>query len=201
MDFKEVVKRRRMVRNYTGEPVAEAALDRVMRVARKAPSAGFSQGQYFVVVTQQETRSAIARLAGEDEYVADGFEPWMSRAPVHVVVCVREDDYHERYNERDKLNADGTEMEWPVPYWFVDVGGSMLLLLLAAVDEGLGAGFFGWHRLAGLHELLDIPPEVTPIGVVTLGHPAPEQRAGSAARGWKPFEEVVFQERWGRASK
>ena len=196
MEFVEVVRRRRMVRNYRPDAIRREVIERIVATARRVPSAGFSQGHYLVVVTAPETRRAIADLAGEPEYVASGFDPWMSTAPVHVVVCVSEPDYHARYREPDKLEADGSEVDWPVPYWYVDVGGCLLMLLLAAVDEGLAAGFFGVHRLSGLRELLGIPAAVTPIGVVTIGHPAPDRRSGSLARGWKPLEEVVHWDRW-----
>ena len=72
-----------------------------------------------------------------------------------------------------------------------------MLLLLAAVDEGLAAGFFGVHRLEGLSAALGLPADVDPIGVVTLGYPAPDRRSGSLDRGWKPLGEVVHKERWG----
>lgn len=196
MEFVEVVRRRRMVRSYRPDSVDPEVIDRIVATAQRAPSAGFSQGQYLVVVTDRATRAAIAELGDEQHYVADGFPAWMSGAPVHVVVCVSEADYHARYREPDKLEEDGSEMDWPVPYWYVDVGATLMLLLLAAVDEGLGAGFFGLHRLPGLKELLGIPDDVTPIGVVTMGHPAPEQRQGSARRGRKPLEQVVHRERW-----
>lgn len=197
MEFAEVVRRRRMVRNYQDRAVDPVAIDRIIAAARKAPSAGFSQGQRFIVITDADTRRAVAELAGEDDYVAQGFDPWMSRAPVHVVVCVRENDYHERYREPDKTGATGEEIEWPVPYWWVDAGATMMLILLAAVDEGLAAGFFGFHRLDGLRDTLRIPEDVSPIGIVTLGYPAPDRRSGSVARGWKDPEGIVHRERWG----
>lgn len=196
MELREAVRERRMVRNYRDEPVSRDLVERLTDLARRAPSAGFSQGQYFVVVTEQELRTRIAEIAEEEHYVSLGFPPWISRAPVHVVVCTREDDYHERYREPDKIDADGSEIEWPVPYWYVDAGASLMLMLLGAVDEGLGAGFFGVHRLPGLRELLDIPPDVTPVGVVTLGHPAADQPQGSARRGRKPRAHAVRWERW-----
>lgn len=186
-----------MVRNYTSERVAPDTIRALLEIARKAPSAGFSQGHYFVVVTDDDTRRSIARLADEPAYVAAGLDPWISSAPVHVAVCVREPDYHERYREPDKLGPGGEEVAWPVPYWWVDAGGALMLLLLAVVDRGLAAGFCGFHRLDGLRELLDIPSDVTPVGVVTIGHPAPDRRSGSLARGWKPPGEVVFHGRWG----
>jgi FMN reductase [NAD(P)H] len=195
MEFKEVVARRRMVRNYTDEPVEREAVERILRAAKRAPSAGYTQGQYFVVVTDPATRREIATLSNEDEYVKQGFDPWISSAPVHVVVCVSEADYHRRYREPDKLE-DGKEIEWPVPYWWIDGGAALLLLLLAAVDEELAAGFFGFHRMTGLNELLGIPLEVSPLGVVTIGHPAPDRRSGSLTNRRKPFERVAHWERW-----
>lgn len=195
MQFEEVVKRRRIVRNYTDEPVDPATLERIVDTARRAPSAGFSQGQAFIVVTEQQRRSRIAELADEPAYVAEGFDPWISRAPVHIVVCVSEKVYRDRYSEPDKVAA-GNAQDWPVPYWWVDAGAAMMMLLLAAVDEGLAAGFLGSHAMPELKRELGIPDEVEPIGIVTIGHPAPDRRSGSLARGRKDAAEVVHRETW-----
>lgn len=184
-----------MVRNYLPDPVDPEALQRIVDAGRRAPSAGFSQGQAFVVVTDAETRAAIAELAGEPDYVAAGLDPWISRAPAHIVIAVSEDAYHRRYNEGDKL-VDGEEIEWPVPYWWVDAGASMQNILLAAVDEGLAAGFLGMHAIPRLRELLGIPAEYHPIGIVTVGHPTDDRRSGSLARGWRSTSHVVHNERW-----
>jgi len=197
MDFAEILRHRRMVRNYADEPVDPTALDRILAAARRAPSAGHSQGQSFVVITDPEQRARIARLAGEDEYLAAGFDPWVSRAPVHIVVCVSEERYHARYREPDKLDQQGREIDWPVPYWWVDAGAAVMLLLLAAVDEGLAAGFLGAHAVSELKALLDIPEDVAPVGIVTIGHPAPDRRSRSLRRGRRPVDDVVHYERWG----
>jgi nitroreductase len=196
MEFKEVLSRRRMVRNFTDEPVDREAIERIIRAAKRAPSAGYTQGQYLVVVTEQATRRAIAELSNEAEYVAEGFDPWISSAPAHIVVCINEDDYHRRYQEPDKLDEAGNEIEWPVPYWWIDGGAALMLVLLAAVDEGLAAGFFGFHRMSGLNTLLGIPPEVAPLGVVTLGHPAPDRRSSSLNNRRKPLSRIAHWERW-----
>jgi FMN reductase [NAD(P)H] len=55
VDFAEVMRRRRMVRNYTDEPVSREALERIARAGRRAPSGGFSQGVRVVIVTDPET--------------------------------------------------------------------------------------------------------------------------------------------------
>ena len=197
MEFDEVVRRRRMVRNYLDIPVDDASLDRILDRAGRGPSAGFSQGVSFVVVTDESTRRKIAMLAGEDDYVRQGFDPWISRSPVHVMICVRKGAYFERYREADKGGDDGpqrTEEGWPIPYWWIDAGASMMLLLLAVVDEGLAAGFIGAHTIGAIEELLGIPDDVSPVGIVTIGHPAPDRRSGSLRRGRRA--DTVHRGRW-----
>lgn len=196
MEFRDVVRHRRMVRNYTGEPIERASLDRILDAARRAPSAGHTQGQSFVVVTSTEGRTRIAELAGESEYVDRGFDPWISRAGALIVVCVSESAYHRRYSEPDKTDADGNEIEWPIPFWWVDAGAAMMAILYAAVDEGLGAGFLGVHAIDDLSAELGIPEGVTPIGIVTVGHPAPDRRSGSLARGRRSIDDVIRFETW-----
>ncbi len=196
MELRETVARRRMVRRYRDTPVPRATVRRILDTARRAPSAGFSQGQRFLVITDGGRRAEVAALAGEDAYVDAGFHPWLSAAPVHVVPCVDEQAYRDRYAESDKLGPDA-EPDWPVPYWWLDAGASFMLLLLAAVDEGLAAGFLGVHRLPGLADLLGIPARIHPIGVVTIGHPLRDRRSGSLDRGWHDLDEVVHHETWG----
>ena len=185
-----------MVRNYTDEPVELQSLERIIAAGRRAPSAGFSQGQALVVITEQRARSDVARIAGEEDYVAMGLEPWISRAPVQIVVCVSERVYRDRYSEPDKGSVPPDEQHWPVPYWWIDAGATTMLLLLAAVDEGLAAGFLGSHHMPQLQAYLDIPDDMEPIGIVTIGHPAPDKPSPSLVRGWKPQAEFVHMERW-----
>lgn len=197
MEFGDVIRRRRMVRNYTDEPVDSETLDRILDTGTRIPSAGFSQGVFLVAVTDQEKRSEIARLSGEEDYVGMGMDPWISRAPVHVLVCVSSRVYADRYSEEDKGGPDSPLAKaenWPVPYWWVDGGAAMQNLLLAAVDEGLAAGFLGSHRMPEIKEALGIPDDVSPIGIVTIGHPAPDRRSGSLDRGRRP--DTIHHEGW-----
>lgn len=196
MEFNDVVRQRRMVRNFTAEPVPAATIERILDLARHAPSAGFTQGQSFVVVTQPETKQAIAALCHEESYVEGGFDPFISRAPVLIIPCASEAAYHRRYQEPDKVQDDGTEITWPVPYWYMDIGCAVMVVLLAAVNEGLAAGYAGAHDLDTLRALLNIPAEVTPVGVIPIGHPAPDKRSPSLKRGRKPAAEVVHYEGW-----
>ncbi len=195
MDFSDVLARRRMVRNYTDDPIEPDTLEAVARAALRAPSAGNSQALGVVVVTNPETRRIIADLAGEQSYLDGGFDPWISRAPAHIVISVSEDVYHRRYGEPDKLGPDG-EIAWPVPFWWIDAGAAMMAVLLSAVDHGLGAGFLGVHSLPALADVLGLPEEQKPIGVITLGHPAADKRSGSLDRRPATANVTVHRERW-----
>lgn len=128
--------------------------------------------------------------------MAGGFDPFISRAPAQVVICTNERIYHDRYNEPDKVDAEGNEIAWPVPYWHTDAGCSLMLVLLAAVNEGLVAPFIGVWRQRELQDLLGIPNDYLPIGVVMIGHPAPDTKSGSLKRGHRDLDAIWHRERW-----
>jgi FMN reductase [NAD(P)H] len=191
-----------MVRAYEPEPIPREILERIVGTIRRAPSGGYSQGQRLVVVTDAATRRQIAEAAGEEYYVQQGFAPWISGAPALIAVCTREEDYHERYRQPDKLDQDGGEIEWPVPYWHVDAGKAAMLILLAAIDEGLAAGVFGvgGEGMTRVRDILGLPDEVALVEIITLGRPAaddPSDRLSSrGTRPRKPLDELVRWERW-----
>ncbi|HEY2917203.1 MAG TPA: nitroreductase family protein [Candidatus Limnocylindrales bacterium] len=197
MEFAEVVMKRRAVRRFEDGRVDPEVIERIARLAQRTPSAGFSQGQRLVVVTEPERRREVARIYGEAFY-KDDFGPWVSECAAQFIPCVSADIYHRRYQEPDKTDEDGTEIEWPIPYWWVDIGATMQNVMLAAVDEGLGCGFIGAGR-DGIDELkayLGIPDEFEPIGVMPVGRPLPDVRSPSLKRGWVPFEQFARWERW-----
>ena len=203
MELRALLERRRMVRSYAPRPVEREKLERIAATIRRVPSAGYSQGQRLLLVTDSDARARIAEIAGEEDWVARGNERWISVAPVHAFVLTREDDYHERYQREDKLEVTGgVEVEWPVPYWHVDAGALMMTLLLAAIDEGLAAGFFGLVPEDGARakELLGIPDEMALVGALTIGYPADDSRAAENAsrrtQARKPLDELVRWERW-----
>lgn len=197
MEFADVVRTRRMVRHFKPDPIEPEILDRLLRLAQRAPSAGYTQGQSFVIVTDPQMRKAVARLCGEDEHDEEAFgHPWISEAPVQAIACVSEAAYHQRYQEGDKLREDGTEIEWPVPFWFLDIGCSVMVLLLAAVDTGLAAGYAGILDTSALRDLLGIPDDVTPVGVIPIGYAGEDVRSPSLKRGRRSFESFVHRERW-----
>ncbi len=187
MDWHDVVLRRRMVRRYTGEPVDPVVLERILDAARRGPSAGNTQALTLVVVTDRRARQRVALACGEADHVARGRRPWISSAPVLVVPCTSPAAYAARYAEPDKRG----EPPGDVPWWWVDVGAALMLLLLAATAEGLAAGLLAAPRDA-LVQAVDLAPDEVPLGVVTIGHPHPQERpTGSALRPRRPLDEVV----------
>lgn len=195
MTLYELLKSRRMVRHYTDERIPREALERIAATVRRAPSAGFSQGQRLLVVDDPEL---LAELARDEERDA---EPWFGSAAAHVLVLTREQDYHDRYTRDDKLQ-DGEEIVWPVPYWHVDAGAALMLVLLAALEEGLAAGVYGVQveRQPRYRELFGIPDELAIVAGVTLGRAAPDpewsRRTSCATQRRRTLEELVHWNRW-----
>jgi FMN reductase [NAD(P)H] len=188
-----------MVRHYAREPVERETLERIFATVRHAPSAGYSQGQRLVVVSEQPLLDELASLA--DSSPEERAEPWFGTAAAHIFVLTREDDYHDRYRKEDKLQ-EGAEIEWPVPFWFVDAGAALMLILLAAIDEGLAAGVYGvlGEDEARVRELLKIPPELTIVAGITVGKPAPDPEwsklASRATQRRRPLDELVHWQSW-----
>lgn len=200
MEFQEVVGKRKMVRNYSAEPVARHVVDRLLDNAVRAPSAGFSQGWSFLVL---DTRADIDKywdiFVGDQEWEADGWLRGMRTAPVLIFPCVSKSAYLDRYAESDKGWTDQDQARWPMPYWYMDTAMATMLILQTVVDEGLGACYFGIppHHDAEFRQAFGIPADVEPIGVVSVGHPADGGAKGSGQRrARKPIEEIVHTGRW-----
>jgi nitroreductase len=201
MEFAEVVRRRRMVRTYADRPVPPEVVDKIIKHGLRAPSAGFSQGWGFLVLTEPADRDLYwsVTTGGAAEPVWRG--DWLTRmrnAPVLVVCLANKSAYLERYAEPDKGWTDRSEEHWPVPYWDIDTGFAALLMHLSAVDQGLGSCFFGLpaEAVADFKAAFGVPGEFQPIGTLTVGYRAPDKRSPSLKRGHRPVEEVVHHGRW-----
>jgi nitroreductase len=190
MDFEKVVLKRRMMRSFRPEPVPAHIVRRILRLAQHYPSAGFSQEVSFVVVTDDDMREKLRRL-----------RDLKSDAPVMVIPCVSEKIVHDRYREPDKIRVGGREIDWPVPFWYFDVGCASMLILLAAVNEGLVgaiAGSVGIFKPEQLRTLLDIPDHYEPLGIISIGYPAYDRDvlSPSLKRGRTSFDRFVHYNKW-----
>ena len=198
MELREVLARRRMHRAFLPDPLPEEQIERIAGVIRRAPSGGFSQGGSIVVVTDEAKRRAIADAFGDEHYTANG-RNFIADAPVHMVISANESLYHARYNEADKLAANGgVEITWPVPYWFVDAGALMMLVLMAAIDEGLASAFIGHPDQKRIFdELLGLPEDVVPIGLALIGKPGESPPTGSRLKERQRAKDaLVHRDAW-----
>lgn len=171
-----------MVHAFTEEPLPPGTTERLLRAANRAPSAGFSQGYAFLVLEGKEQCSPLwelVRAADASENATEDADPdtvtVLSRAPLVIVPLACKDIYLERYARPGKGWTDKDEGRWAVPYWYIDTGFTALLTLLAVVDEGLGAVFFGIvpESMASFRVQYGVPAEWTPIGAIAIGHPDP----------------------------
>ena len=142
MEFSDVVMKRRAVRRFEEGGVEREVIERIARLAQRTPSAGFSQGQRLVVVTDRARRREVARICGEEEYEPE-FGPWISECAAQFIPCVSEEIYHRRYREPDKVDEDGARSTGRSPTGGSTSARRCRTIMLAAVDEGLGCGFVG----------------------------------------------------------
>ena len=204
MEFAEVVRRRRMVRAYDPDrPVSPEVVDRIVKHGLRAPSAGFSQGWGFLVLTEPADRdrywTATTRAAGVEPVWRGDWLTRMRDAPVLIVCLSNKSVYLERYAQPDKGWTDRDEAHWPVPYWDIDTGFAALLMHLSSVDEGLGSCFFGLpvQAVQSFKDAFGVPAEFSPIGTLSVGYRlATDKRSPSLKRGHRPVDEVVHHGRW-----
>jgi nitroreductase len=197
LEFQDVVQRRRMVRNFDDRPVPAEVRDRILANAQRAPSAGFSQGWAFLVLDGHRETAPFWDAMFEDDAARRAFR-WagLFRAPLLIVPLSHKQAYLDRYAEPDKGWTDRDERHWPVPYWDIDTGFSALLMLLTAVDAGLGALFFGIFKPDAFRAAFGIPEDYVPIGALAIGWPLPDEPSPSLRRGRKRATDVIHLGRW-----
>lgn len=199
MEFQEVVRRRKMVRRFEARALPQDVKGRILRNAQRAPSAGFSQGWAFLAIDDAEQLGRFWEVAVVNDPRAGSATPELRNAGLVVVPLSNKSAYLARYSQPDKQwTPMADERNWPAPYWDIDTGMASLLMLLTAVDAGLGALFFG--ILKEYHEPFrrefGVPEEYHPIGAIAIGY-VPEQEQGPRVLpGRRPLEEVVHNNRW-----
>jgi nitroreductase len=157
MDFETVVKRRRMCREYPDRDVPQAKVNRILDLASRYPSAGHTEPQEFIVVRDQQVKEDLAHAALDQMFVA--------QAPLVIVVISDVRRSARRYGERG------------VHYFSIIDGAFVaMLVLLAVVDEGLGACFVGSFYDQEVQDVLGLPRDVRPIGIIPIGYCAEEPR-------------------------
>ncbi len=199
MDFREVVRRRKMCHAFEQRPVERAVIDDLLDIARRGPSAGFAQGTDFVVLDTPESVARFWALT-EDPRFPNEPDELVLGPPVLVLALSDPERYLDRYRQPDKIAFGLGEADaWPVRFWDTDTAMACMLLLLAAVDTGLGGWLFGVaHGEGALRAELAIPADRPIISVIGLGHPAvdPNPRGSALTRSRRPLADVVHWNGW-----
>lgn len=193
MELRDAIRSRRMIRSYDPDrPIPREVLDGLLELAVFAPSAGYSQGWHFLILADI-TSTRTFWTATTDDGPPDEWLQRLQTAPALIVCFSDKDVYLDRYAEPDKGWADRSEERWPVPYWDVDTGMAALLILLGATDLGLASCLFGIpaERWNAVRAAFGVPDRLRPVGVVSLGHPAPDRRSPSLRRGRRSYRAVV----------
>jgi nitroreductase len=148
------------------------------------------------VLTEASDREAFWRLTAEAE---TAWLRGMQTAPVLILVWTSEEAYLDRYAEPDKGWTDRDPSRWSAPYWFVDAGMASMAALLSAVDQELGACFFGipTDRISAVRERFQVPASQLSVGVLSLGYPASAGIPGSPTRRLrKPASALIHRGTW-----
>ena len=199
MELQEAIRKRKMVRSFEDRPVPPEMVERLLANGHRAPSAGYSQGWSFLVF---EGKEEVARFWDAADPKREGWKGWPDiwNAPLMLVPCSEKDVYLTRYSLPDKGWTDRSESHWPVPYWDIDTAMAAMVVLLTAVDLGLGALLFGIFRMQEFKVAFGIPERVTPIGAIAIGWPKPTDRPSPSLKavGRRPRDRVVHWGTWGR---
>jgi nitroreductase len=147
MNVFEAIKGRRSIRQFTDEPIGQDALEKLLDAARWAPTASNQQRWRFVVVTSPTVKELIKQ-----------FSPGIFAIPAaYIVICI----------ERDPDSGTGAEVTY-----LADCAIAAQNIVLAAYEMGIGSCHVLAFSATALAEVLNLPENVEPLLVVTLGYPA-----------------------------
>lgn len=171
--FADVVKRRAMIRSYKSDPVPEEKIQQLLKYAVRAPSAGNLQPWEFIVVKNPEVRAQLAKATGNLTSVVT--------APVCIITCAD-------VQRASKSGARGSFFS------LVDTSFASLLILLGAVEQGLGACFVGSYNPEEVAKLVALPEHVRPVGILTIGYPAEQPQKPKVPK--IPLRKIVHVDTW-----
>lgn len=150
----EVVSKRKMIREYQQDnQIPTEIINKLLKNAHRSPSAGHTQVQEYIVVIDPITKKKLCHASLGQSQVED--------ASVLIIVCANTSRYVSRYGKR------GTDF-----YSIIDGAFASMIILLSAVNEGIGASFVGVFEDNQIVKILGLPEHVKPIGIIALGYPA-----------------------------
>jgi nitroreductase len=164
--FYRVIMSRRSVRSYRDQEIPREVLERILETGRRAASAANRQPWRFVVAARSQEHPIYGLLAGRT----------LQQAPVIIIGLVDRSRAWVR-------KGDGMSYGW------VDVTIALTEMILAATAEGLGTCWVAAFDSAEASRILELPEELAPVALVTLGYPL--ESLGVDEKDRLPFSEVV----------
>jgi nitroreductase len=169
MDVFEAIQKRRSIRNFTDDPVDDAAVEQLLEAANWAPSWGNLQCWRFIVVRDAETKGRIAetlkRVEVDGDWVENAAMVSIKQAPVLVVLCA---ELH-----KAGYRHDGAALTNKAESWYIfDVALAVENLCLAATGLGMGTFIVGGFDSTKVEQILGIPETLTVVSMTPVGVPA-----------------------------
>jgi nitroreductase len=169
----DAIRSRRNVRNYADRAIPGEHLERILEAGRRSPSSQNWQPWDFVVVTDREELTELAKVWQGAGHVA------ASAATIALIAPVLQDD-----RQRDWLNYD--------------LGQATMNIMLEATDLGIGSGHSAVEDQELARRLLGFPDDRFAQSLIAMGYPADRPLSPIQRPNRRPFEDVVH---WGRWSK
>ena len=188
-----------MVRRFEQRPVPHETIDRSSTRDDALPRPGSRKGSSSSSSTRPDAIATFWEMTRDPEFGWE--EETVTHGPTVLILPLPDARrYLDRYAQPDKIDFGmDEEANWPVRFWEIDAAMASMLILMAAVDEGLGGWFFGITH--GERELLDrfgVPGDLRPIGIIGLGYrAADEEPSGSwMRRRRRPLQEQIHRNGW-----
>ena len=195
MDFQQVVRKRKMIRSFTEEPIPEEKITTLLKNFFRGPSAGYSQGiELLVLKDKQDINRYFNCLGPKEERQKGVLSKWskLENAQLILIPIAHKDTYLERYAQPDKGWTDKSESHWPVPFWLTDTAMASMITLLTVVDLELGAIFVGLSEEQAIRKEFSIPDDYKPIGAILIGNPDPsDPPSPSLKRGRRNIDNLI----------
>ena len=169
IDFLKLSKSRRSIRGFKNQDVTKEQLMQLIDAAQSAPSGGNCQPWHFYVIKNKDLQAEIKEKSCRQD--------WILTAPAFIVVCTDSKRSESRYGER------GRDL-----YSIQDTAAAIQNILLCAKSMGLGTCWCGAFNEEKLAEVLKLPKEFRPIGLIPVGYPANDSYPPQNRR---PIEEIV----------
>ncbi|MEY3806924.1 MAG: hypothetical protein RIR69_1736 [Actinomycetota bacterium] len=199
MDFREVIRTRRMTRSFLASEVDSRIVQECVELASRSPSAGKTQGWNLLMLEGSDVARYWDIALPEARRTSFAF-PGLLQAPILLLSLADRQAYLQRYSEPDKGGSQlGASIEaWPAPYWTIDASFATMTLLLALHERGLGSLFFAHAEEESLRATFNIPDHVEILGAIAVGYPdlSATRRGRSATRRRRSSNEIIHRQRW-----